>query len=159
MLPLPAPRCEIAIRVAMMEDLPFVDRLQKMHVKMVGFMPTGQLEEYVRAGAVLVADYEPRASASGPRAGASGEGVAGDEAGSRGFPQMPASPAPLPWGEMPAAPAPLPWGDAGCAGPTPLGGDAGCAGPTPLGGDAGCAGPTPLRSWLVGVHHLEGPVF
>ena len=38
----PVARVPIAIRVATMSDLPFIDRLQKMHSKMVGWMPTRQ---------------------------------------------------------------------------------------------------------------------
>ena len=39
-----------------MEDLPFIDGLQKKHTKQVGFMPTKALEGKVRAGHVLVAE-------------------------------------------------------------------------------------------------------
>jgi len=38
-----------------MSDLPFIDRLQKMHSKMVGWMPTKQLEGKIGAGNVIVA--------------------------------------------------------------------------------------------------------
>jgi hypothetical protein len=59
-IPLPAYRARdgvrIEIRPATMEDLPFIDRLQKMHTKMVGFMPMKQLEGKVGAGHVLVAE-------------------------------------------------------------------------------------------------------
>ena len=52
------PRCEIAIREATMNDLPFIDSLQKMHSKMVGWMPTKQLEGKIAAGQVLMAEGE-----------------------------------------------------------------------------------------------------
>ena len=51
----PVPRVPIAIRPATMSDLPFIDRLQKMHSKMVGWMPTKQLEGKIGAGNVIVA--------------------------------------------------------------------------------------------------------
>jgi hypothetical protein len=38
-----------------MEDIPFMDGLQKLHSKQVGWMPTKQLEGKIRAGQVLVA--------------------------------------------------------------------------------------------------------
>jgi hypothetical protein len=37
-------------------DLAFIDRLQKMHSKMVGWMPTGQLEGHIAKGHVLIAE-------------------------------------------------------------------------------------------------------
>ncbi len=43
-----------------MDDLPFIDALQKRHTHMVGWMPTKQLEGKIKAGHVLVA------RASGP---------------------------------------------------------------------------------------------
>src|SRR5437868_2811141 len=45
----PVPRCPISIRPATMEDLPFIDRLQKMHSKQVGWMPTSALEGKIKA--------------------------------------------------------------------------------------------------------------
>jgi GNAT superfamily N-acetyltransferase len=53
---LPAPATPIAIRPAHLGDLAFIDRLQKMHSKMVGWMPTKQLEGKIAAGHVLVAE-------------------------------------------------------------------------------------------------------
>src|SRR5256885_3288428 len=46
----------IMTRPATLDDLPFIDRLQKMHTKMVGWMPTKQLEGKIKAGHVLVAE-------------------------------------------------------------------------------------------------------
>src|SRR5688500_12443476 len=52
----PAPRREIAIRTATMDDLPFLDSLQKQYNKALGFFPRAQMEGYVRSGWVLVAE-------------------------------------------------------------------------------------------------------
>ena len=52
---LPSPRVPISIRVATLDDLAFIDALQKKHTKQVGFMPTKQFEGKIRAGHVLVA--------------------------------------------------------------------------------------------------------
>ncbi|MGB7159620.1 MAG: hypothetical protein WBD40_16250, partial [Tepidisphaeraceae bacterium] len=53
---LPAPRVgPITIRVATMADLPFLDRMQKLHGKALGYFPTKQFEGYIEMGAVLVA--------------------------------------------------------------------------------------------------------
>src|SRR3954470_9002606 len=43
-------------RPAIVSDLPFIDRLQKMHSHMVGWMPGKQLEQKIEAGQVLVAE-------------------------------------------------------------------------------------------------------
>jgi hypothetical protein len=53
---IPIPKMPITIRPATMEDLPFIDSLQKKHTKQVGFMPTKALEGKVRLGQVLVAE-------------------------------------------------------------------------------------------------------
>ena len=53
---LPSPRVPISIRPGVMEDLPFIDGLQKKHTKQVGFMPTKQFEGKIGAGHVLVAE-------------------------------------------------------------------------------------------------------
>ena len=50
------PRYPITIRPATLDDVPFMDRLQKMHTRQVGWMPTAQLEGKIRAGHVLVAE-------------------------------------------------------------------------------------------------------
>jgi hypothetical protein len=55
-LPVPCPRIPITIRPGTMEDLPFIDALQKKHTKQVGFMPTKQFEGKIRAGHVLIAE-------------------------------------------------------------------------------------------------------
>src|SRR5688572_22034932 len=39
-----------------MDDVPFIDSLQKLHTRMVGWMPTKQLEGKIAAGHVLIAE-------------------------------------------------------------------------------------------------------
>jgi hypothetical protein len=53
---LPAPRMAIAIRPATMADIPFIDRLQKMHSKAVGFMHLKTLEGNISEGRILIAE-------------------------------------------------------------------------------------------------------
>jgi hypothetical protein len=55
---LPEPRVSINIRPAVpgVNDLKFIDELQKMHTRMVGWMPTGQLEAHIAGGNVLIAE-------------------------------------------------------------------------------------------------------
>jgi hypothetical protein len=55
-VPLPSPRVEINIRPGVMSDVPFLDSLQKLHTKQVGWMPTAQFEGKIRLGHVLVAE-------------------------------------------------------------------------------------------------------
>jgi hypothetical protein len=52
----PISRIPISVRAATMEDLPFIDQLQKKNTKMVGWMPTKQLEGKIKAGHVLIAE-------------------------------------------------------------------------------------------------------
>lgn len=59
---IPIPRMPIAIREATMDDLPFMDRLQKMHSKMVGFMHQKTLEGKINLGQVVVAEDETKQS-------------------------------------------------------------------------------------------------
>ncbi len=54
-LPVPVPRVPITIRPGTMDDIPFMDALQKLHSKQVGWMPTKQFEGKIKAGHVLVA--------------------------------------------------------------------------------------------------------
>jgi hypothetical protein len=55
-LPVPVSRIPISIRPATMDDLPFIDGLQKENTKQVGFMPTRQFEGKIAAGHVLIAE-------------------------------------------------------------------------------------------------------
>ena len=50
------PSSPVAIRVATMADLPFLDALQKRHSKALGYFPTKQFEGYIEMGGVLVAE-------------------------------------------------------------------------------------------------------
>ena len=52
---IPIPRVPVTVRPAAMSDLPFIDSLQKLHSKQVGWMPTKSLEQKVAAGNVLIA--------------------------------------------------------------------------------------------------------
>jgi len=67
----PIPRSPVTIRAAVAADLPFIDGLQKLHTRQVGWMPTKQLEGKIAAGHVLIAE-EPSPQ---PSPGVPGEGV------------------------------------------------------------------------------------
>src|SRR5690349_18988195 len=55
------PKSRISIRAGEMSDLSFLDSLQRMHTKQVGWMPTKQFEGKIKAGHVLIAEsVEPR---------------------------------------------------------------------------------------------------
>ena len=62
---LPVPRCPITVRPGTIDDLPFIDRLQKMHTKQVGWMPTKQLEGKIRLQQCLIAEAVGRESEVG----------------------------------------------------------------------------------------------
>jgi hypothetical protein len=51
----PLPQVNVTIRPAVLSDLPFIDRLQRMHTKAVGWMPTNQLEGCIKQGRIIVA--------------------------------------------------------------------------------------------------------
>jgi hypothetical protein len=53
---LPVPRAAVSVRAATIDDLPFIDSLQKQHAKQVGWMPTHALEEKLRRGHVIIAE-------------------------------------------------------------------------------------------------------
>jgi hypothetical protein len=55
-LPVPAPRVPVSIRVATIEDLPFMDALQKKYGKALGYFPRKQFEEYINSQSVLIAE-------------------------------------------------------------------------------------------------------
>src|SRR6266550_2884090 len=52
----PIPRLAITVRPAAAGDYPFIDRLQAMHSKALGFMPRAQLQGKIDAGNVLIAE-------------------------------------------------------------------------------------------------------
>ena len=51
----PIPRSPVTVRPGTPADLPFIDSLQKLHAKQVGWMPTKQLVQKITLGHVLVA--------------------------------------------------------------------------------------------------------
>ena len=63
---IPIPKIPISVRPATMDDLPFIDQLQKKHTKQVGWMPTKQLEGKIKAGHVLVAETVRRGTPPHP---------------------------------------------------------------------------------------------
>ncbi len=67
----PIPGRNLTVRCATMSDLPFLDSLQKLHTKQVGWMPTAQFQGKIRAGHVIIAE-EPSPQ---PSPGVPGEGV------------------------------------------------------------------------------------
>jgi hypothetical protein len=58
--PLPLPDANVTVRTAVLSDVPFMDSLQKMHTKMVGWMPTAQFEGNIKAGRVIIAEDESK---------------------------------------------------------------------------------------------------
>ena len=55
--PMPLPELPtITTRVATMDDLPFIDALQKKHSKQLGFFPRQQIEGYLKNGWMRVAE-------------------------------------------------------------------------------------------------------
>src|SRR5688572_3615743 len=57
---IPVARCAVAIRPAVAGDYAFVDRLQDMHSKALGFMRKAALEGKIKLGEVLIAEDEMR---------------------------------------------------------------------------------------------------
>ena len=53
---LPATRVPIRVRPGTLADVPFMDGLQKLHTRQVGWMPTKQFEGKVKLGHVLIAE-------------------------------------------------------------------------------------------------------
>ena len=52
----PIPKIPITIRPGTMDDLGFIDSLQKKHTKQVGWFPTKAVEGKIRLSHVLVAE-------------------------------------------------------------------------------------------------------
>lgn len=52
----PQPRVPVAVRTATLDDLSFIDDLQKTHSHMVGWFPRKQMEQYIEGEHVLVAE-------------------------------------------------------------------------------------------------------
>src|SRR3954466_16311711 len=59
-LPVPLPRVPLSVRPGTMDDLAFIDALQKKHTKQVGWMPTAQFEGKIKLGHVLIAEDESK---------------------------------------------------------------------------------------------------
>src|SRR5438045_889812 len=57
---IPIPRHPVIVRLGTLADVPFLDSLQKLHSKQVGWMPTAQFEGKIKAGHVLVAEDDAR---------------------------------------------------------------------------------------------------
>jgi N-acetylglutamate synthase-like GNAT family acetyltransferase len=57
---LPSPRAAVSVRAATLDDLPFIDGLQKQHTRQVGWMPTHALDEKLRRGHVIIAEDEAK---------------------------------------------------------------------------------------------------
>src|SRR5688572_2534909 len=68
---IPVPKIPVSVRPATLDDFAFIDALQTKHSKQLGYMPRAQMESKIKAGHVMVACSEPRASARG-------SGAAGD---------------------------------------------------------------------------------
>ena len=54
----PLPSVNVTIRAGAMSDVPFLDSLQKLHTKQVGWMPTAQFEGKIKLGHVLIAESD-----------------------------------------------------------------------------------------------------
>lgn len=59
---IPVSRCTVSVRPATMEDVPFIDQLQKMHSHMVGWFPGKQIEGKIKLGHVIIAEDEQKQS-------------------------------------------------------------------------------------------------
>jgi GNAT superfamily N-acetyltransferase len=50
------PRCDVSVRVATAEDFAFIDSLQKLHSRQVGFLKRQAIEAKIAAGQALIAE-------------------------------------------------------------------------------------------------------
>jgi hypothetical protein len=57
---IPIARCAVTVRPAVVGDYPFIDRLQDMHSKALGFMRKAALQGKIALGEVLIAEDETR---------------------------------------------------------------------------------------------------
>src|SRR5678816_1138456 len=53
--PPPLPQVDVTVREATLADVPFIDRLQKLHNKQLGFLQTSAIEGKIRLGQIVVA--------------------------------------------------------------------------------------------------------
>jgi hypothetical protein len=73
-LAVPIPTADVSVREATLDDIPFIDQLQKLHREGVGFMHRGTLEGKIAAREVLVAEGPlPEGPLPGPLPGGEGE--------------------------------------------------------------------------------------
>ena len=56
--PRPLPLTDVVVRPGVSNDVPFLDALQKLHTKQVGWMPTAQFEGKIKLGHVLIATIQ-----------------------------------------------------------------------------------------------------
>jgi hypothetical protein len=63
--PPPQARCAVSVRPATVDDLPFIDALQKMHGHMVGFATRGQLQQNIEDGHVVIAEEQAQSAGGG----------------------------------------------------------------------------------------------
>jgi hypothetical protein len=56
---MPLPEVGVRVRAGLAADLPFIDELQRVHSKSVGWMPLGQLEGHIQKGHVVIAESLP----------------------------------------------------------------------------------------------------
>src|SRR5690242_129421 len=54
-VPIPLPRADVSVREATLADVAFIDSLQKLHERQVGFMRTSWIEGKIKAGQIVVA--------------------------------------------------------------------------------------------------------
>src|SRR4051794_5176801 len=52
----PIPPVPVSVREATLADVPFIDALQKLHHKQLGFMRTSWIEGKIKAGQILIAE-------------------------------------------------------------------------------------------------------
>jgi len=69
---IPIPRCEVTVRPAVAGDYAFIDRLQDMHSKALGFMRKAALEGKIKRGEVLIAEEATERRSDGATEGSAG---------------------------------------------------------------------------------------
>jgi hypothetical protein len=86
---LPSPRRgPIAIRLATLDDIPFIDALQKQHTKMVGFFPRVWFEQNIETNNVLIAEELNHGGHGEHREGQNGSGRNASESTSNDSPSV-----------------------------------------------------------------------
>jgi hypothetical protein len=85
---LPQPRVPISIRLATLDDIPFIDALQKQHTKMVGFFPRAWFEQNIETSNVLIAEELNHGGHGEHRDGQNGSGRKSPESKSNASPSV-----------------------------------------------------------------------